>query len=107
MGLLRCLFLARQQGTIIIWRKFVSTPAGIFPTAQDKEELENWLRNHGAREAHTADALFDSACERLQSLRVSRYRDECDDENERETGRHGNLFLLQPQGLECRDHAQH
>jgi hypothetical protein len=40
------------------------------PTAQDKEELENWLRNHGAREAHTADALFDSACERLRTLRV-------------------------------------
>jgi len=41
-----------------------------FPTAQDKEELENWLRNQGAKEAHTADALFDSACERLRSLRV-------------------------------------
>jgi TnpA family transposase len=40
------------------------------PTAQDKEELENWLRNHGAREAHTADVLFDSACERLRTLRV-------------------------------------
>jgi Domain of unknown function (DUF4158) len=40
------------------------------PTAQDKEELENWLRNQGAKEAHTADALFDSACERLRSLRV-------------------------------------
>src|SRR6266404_2440014 len=41
-----------------------------FPTAQDKEELENWLRNQGAKDAHTADALFDSACERLRSLRV-------------------------------------
>jgi Domain of unknown function (DUF4158) len=41
-----------------------------FPTAQDKEELENWLRNQGAKEAHTADALFDSACGRLRSLRV-------------------------------------
>jgi Domain of unknown function (DUF4158) len=40
---------------IIIWRKFVSTAAGVFPTAQDKEELENWLRNQGAKEAHTAD----------------------------------------------------
>ena len=29
-----------------------------FPTTQDKEELENWLRNHGAKEAHTADALL-------------------------------------------------
>jgi len=38
-----------------------------FPTAQDKEELENWLRNQGAKEA---DTLFDSACERLRSLRV-------------------------------------
>jgi hypothetical protein len=27
-----------------------------FPTAQDKEELENWLRHQGAKEAHTADA---------------------------------------------------
>ena len=41
-----------------------------FPTAQDKEELENWLRNQGAKEAHAADALFDCACERLRSLRV-------------------------------------
>src|ERR1700758_354972 len=41
-----------------------------FPKAQDKEELENWLRNEGANEAHTADALFDSACERLRSVRV-------------------------------------
>ena len=41
-----------------------------FPTAQDKEELENWLRNQGAKEAHTSDALFDFACERLRSLRV-------------------------------------
>jgi hypothetical protein len=41
-----------------------------FPTAQDKEELENWLRNQGAKESHTADTLFDSACERLRSLRV-------------------------------------
>ena len=41
-----------------------------FPTAQDKEEVENWLRNQGAKEAHTADTLFDSACERLRSLRV-------------------------------------
>jgi Domain of unknown function (DUF4158) len=41
-----------------------------FPTAQDKEGLENWLRNHATKEAHTADALFDSACERLRTLRV-------------------------------------
>ena len=38
-----------------------------FPTAQDKEELENWLRNQGAKDAHAADALFDSACERLRA----------------------------------------
>jgi hypothetical protein len=41
-----------------------------FPTAQDKEEPENWLRNHATKQAHTADALFDSACERLRTLRV-------------------------------------
>jgi hypothetical protein len=41
-----------------------------FSTAQDKDELENWLRNHATKEAHTADALFDSACERLRTLRV-------------------------------------
>lgn len=41
-----------------------------FSDREDKEELENWVRNHGAREAYTADALFDSACERLRSLRV-------------------------------------
>jgi hypothetical protein len=41
-----------------------------FPTAQDKEDLENWLRIRGGKEAHTADTLFDSACERLRSLRV-------------------------------------
>jgi len=41
-----------------------------FPTARDKEDLENWLRIQGAKEAHTADTLFDSACERLRSLRV-------------------------------------
>jgi hypothetical protein len=40
-----------------------------FPTAQDKADLENWLRIQGAKEAHTADALFDSTCERLRSLR--------------------------------------
>src|SRR4029077_20281575 len=39
-----------------------------FPTAQDKEERGNWLRTQGAKEAHTADALFDSACGRLRSL---------------------------------------
>jgi hypothetical protein len=41
-----------------------------FPAAQDKEDLENWLRIPGAKEAHTADTLFDSACERSRSLRV-------------------------------------
>ena len=29
-----------------------------------------WLRTQGAMEAHTADALFDSAIDRLRSLRV-------------------------------------
>ena len=56
---------------IIIWRRFVSTAAGVFRRPKiNKEELENWLRNQGAKEAHTADALFDFACGRLRSLRV-------------------------------------
>lgn len=41
-----------------------------FSTAQDKEELETWLRTRGALEAHTADALFDMACDRLRQERV-------------------------------------
>ncbi len=41
-----------------------------FPTARDKDELEVWLRTQGAMEAHTVDALFDTACERLRNLRV-------------------------------------
>lgn len=41
-----------------------------FPTAHDKEELETWLRTHGALEAHTAEALFDMACDRLRQERV-------------------------------------
>ena len=28
-------------------------PLESFPTAQDKEELEHWLRNQGAKESHT------------------------------------------------------
>ncbi|MBV9490864.1 MAG: Tn3 family transposase, partial [Verrucomicrobia bacterium] len=41
-----------------------------FATAQDKEALEQWLRHQAANEAHTAEALFDRACERLRGLRV-------------------------------------
>jgi TnpA family transposase len=41
-----------------------------FSTTQDKDDLEHWLRTQGAMEAHTADALFDSAVDRLRSLRV-------------------------------------
>jgi Domain of unknown function (DUF4158) len=41
-----------------------------FPTAQDKVELEQWLRQRAAYEAHSADALMDSVCERLRQLRV-------------------------------------
>ena len=41
-----------------------------FSTARDKAELEQWLRTQRAMDVHTADALFDAACERLRDLRV-------------------------------------
>ena len=41
-----------------------------FPTAQDKVDLEQWLRQRAAYEAHSAEALLDRACERLRHLRV-------------------------------------
>lgn len=41
-----------------------------FPTARDKDELETWLRTQGAIEAHTVDALFAVACDRLRQERV-------------------------------------
>jgi len=41
-----------------------------FPTAQDKVELEQWLRQRAAYEAHSTEALLDSACERLRQLQV-------------------------------------
>jgi Domain of unknown function (DUF4158)/Tn3 transposase DDE domain len=52
------LFLIRQHTG---WR---------FPTAQDKEELEHWLRREAAFQAHTADRLFDYACQRLRDRQV-------------------------------------
>ena len=33
------------------------------PTAQDKLDLEQWLRQRAAHEAHSAEALLDRACE--------------------------------------------
>lgn len=39
-----------------------------FPTVSDKEDLENWLRQTGAREAITFSALFECAIYRLRSL---------------------------------------
>ena len=41
-----------------------------FPTATDKEDLENWLRQEGALEAITFPDLFERAIHRLRSLRV-------------------------------------
>ena len=41
-----------------------------YPTARDKDELETWHRTQGAMDAHTADALFDAAGERLRQQRV-------------------------------------
>lgn len=41
-----------------------------FPTAHDKEEVEQWLRNKGALSVHTEEELLESAYARLQSLRI-------------------------------------
>lgn len=41
-----------------------------FPAAQDKAELEVWLREEGARSAHTEADLLESAYERLCCLRI-------------------------------------
>jgi len=41
-----------------------------FLRAQAKEDLENWLRDEGAREAHTDADLFECALERLRLLRI-------------------------------------
>src|SRR5208282_467963 len=43
-----------------------------FPTAQDEEDLENWLRIQGAKEAHTADTcLIPRANEMARPLRAA------------------------------------
>jgi hypothetical protein len=52
------LFLIRQHTG---WR---------VPTAQDKAQLEQWLRREAAFEAHSAERLWESACQRLQHLRI-------------------------------------
>jgi hypothetical protein len=41
-----------------------------FPTGQDKDDLEGWLRREAALEVHDAERLFDYACQRLRHLRV-------------------------------------
>ncbi len=41
-----------------------------FPTAHDKQELEQWLRSEGAREAHTEEDLLESAYASLRSLHI-------------------------------------
>jgi hypothetical protein len=52
------LFLIRQHTG---WR---------FPTAQDKADLEAWLRREAAFEAHSAEDLLVCACQRYRDLRV-------------------------------------
>ena len=42
----------------------------IFPTAKDKEDLSNWLRQEGALSAITFSELFECAIHRLRSLRL-------------------------------------
>ena len=41
-----------------------------FPTVQDKDDLERWLREEAAWEVQEGERLFDRACQRLRSLRV-------------------------------------
>jgi hypothetical protein len=41
-----------------------------FPQAQDKEDLENWLRREGSLETITFADLFESAVQRFRSLRI-------------------------------------
>jgi len=41
-----------------------------FPTAQDKDDLERWLREEAAWEIQEGERLLDRACQRLRSLRV-------------------------------------
>jgi hypothetical protein len=41
-----------------------------FPTIEDKDELERWLRAEGALQAHTADLLFGVACRRMRNLQI-------------------------------------
>ena len=41
-----------------------------FLTAQDKSELENWLRENAAYGSQSPETLMDAACQRLQRLRV-------------------------------------
>jgi len=41
-----------------------------FPQAQDKEDLENWLRQEGTLEAITFADLFECAVQRLNHLRI-------------------------------------
>jgi TnpA family transposase len=40
------------------------------PTAQDKENLEQWLRQCATYDAHTAELLFNAACDRLRQGHV-------------------------------------
>jgi len=41
-----------------------------FPQAQDKEDLENWLRQEGTLQAITSADLFECAVQRFRSLRI-------------------------------------
>jgi len=41
-----------------------------FPQAQDKEDLENWLRQEGTLQAITSADLFECAVQRLRSLQI-------------------------------------
>ena len=41
-----------------------------FPTVQDKDDLERWLREEAAWEVQEGERLFDRACQRLRSLRI-------------------------------------
>lgn len=59
---------SRTRGDHIAW---IRQHTGFrFPQAQDKEDLENWLRRKGTLEAITFADLFESAVQRFRSLRI-------------------------------------
>ena len=59
---------SRTRGDHLAW---IRQQTGFrFPQAQDKADLENWLRREGALDAITSVDLFENAVQRLRSLSI-------------------------------------